>query len=277
MLVANSASFTTPPLMTSVTYYVEATSVPGGCKARGQMEITVTPPPTVVAMADQRICYGDAITLSLIQVDGDITWNTPELTVSPTTSQTYMVTASRWPCPDVYDTVSITVGNELYIEPDALPPYKRNIPYTQQLTTNAQTPVYSLAEGQLPAGLLLSSAGSIDGLPFQIEYNDVGYMFRVQVTDQYGCSADKQYKLRGGFFVPEVFSPNGDGINDYFMKSLRVVIFDRLGRKLFEGDDGWDGTHNGRNVPDDTYYYILYYMDENANEIHTTGFITIVR
>ncbi|MDR0729533.1 MAG: gliding motility-associated C-terminal domain-containing protein [Prevotellaceae bacterium] len=276
-LLAQSPTLTTPPLTTDVTYYIEASGAQGGCRTRSATNVAVTAPPKVIAMDDRRICYGDEITLSLQYADGDITWNTPELTASLTATQSFVVSASRPPCPDARDTVTITVDDELYILPDALPPYRRHVPYTQPLTTNATLPVYSLIEGQLPAGILLTPDGTLEGLPFQIEYNDKGYEFRIRVTDQYGCSAFRQYKLRGGFFIPEVFSPNGDGINDYFMKGLRVIIFDRLGRKLFEGDDGWDGTHNGRNVPEDTYYHILYYQDENANEIHTTGFITVIR
>ncbi|MDR2362550.1 MAG: gliding motility-associated C-terminal domain-containing protein [Prevotellaceae bacterium] len=276
-LLAQSPTYTTPPLTTDAMYYIEASGTQGGCRTWSAISVAVTAPPQVIAMDDRRICYGDEITLSLQYADGDITWNTPELTASLTATQSYVVTASRHPCPDVHDTVTITVNDELYVLPDALPPYKRRIPYAQPLTTNAILPVYSLIEGQLPAGILLMPDGILEGLPFQIEYNDVGYEFRIQVTDQYGCSAFKQYKLRGGFFIPEVFSPNSDGINDYFMKGLRVIIFDRLGRKLFEGNDGWDGTHNGHDVPEDTYYHILYYQDENANEIHATGFITVIR
>ncbi|MDR1680404.1 MAG: gliding motility-associated C-terminal domain-containing protein [Prevotellaceae bacterium] len=276
-LLAQTPTYITPALTAAATYYIEASGAAGGCPTRGHAEVSITSPPEVVAMDSRRICYGDEITLSLIHAEGDITWNTPELTLRPTATATYTVTAARPPCPNVHDTVVITVGDEIYILPDALPPYKRNIYYSQQLTSNAQTPVYTLADGQLPAGILLAANGTLEGLPFQIEYNDTGYAFRLQVTDQYGCSGFIDYRLRGGFSIPEVFSPNGDGVNDHFMKGLRVVVFDRLGRKIFEGPDGWDGSHNRRNAPDDTYYYILFYIDENANEIHTSGFITIQR
>ncbi|MDR0667765.1 MAG: hypothetical protein LBF90_03990, partial [Prevotellaceae bacterium] len=183
-LLAQTLAFTPPPLAANTTFYVVASSAPGGCRTTGSLSVKVTPPPAVVAMDDRRICYGDEITLLAEQSDGTLTWNVNNTTLRPTATASYVATASRWPCPDARDTVTITVGDLLFIKPDALPPYRRNIPYTQQLTTNAEPPVFSIVDGELPAGLQFRPDGTIDGLPFQIEYNDAGYPFRVQVTDQ---------------------------------------------------------------------------------------------
>lgn len=75
--------------------------------------------------------------------------------------------------------------------------------------------------------------------------------------------------------IPNVFTPNGDGVNDYFkidcidFKSLTIV--NRWGNLVFESTDGgkWDG---GDNV-DGVYYYIL----ESNCEFKKTGFIELVR
>jgi len=78
-------------------------------------------------------------------------------------------------------------------------------------------------------------------------------------------------------FLPNAFTPNGDGINDYFMQKHKVIIYDRLGVKIFEGKDGWDGTYNGKPAPNDTYYYVLYYIDDDGKEVKMTGSITVLR
>jgi len=76
--------------------------------------------------------------------------------------------------------------------------------------------------------------------------------------------------------IPNVFSPNGDGTNEYFVfkspntnissiKSFHIYIFSRSGLRVydFSGDpkkwNGWDGTikGNGGNAPDGVYYYII--------------------
>lgn len=44
---------------------------------------------------------------------------------------------------------------------------------------------------------------------------------------------------------PNTFSPNGDGINDYFMPGYQVRIVNRNGVEIYKGSDGWDGTYMG--------------------------------
>lgn len=53
---------------------------------------------------------------------------------------------------------------------------------------------------------------------------------------------------------PNTFSPNGDGINDYFMPGYQVRIVNRNGVEIYKGSDGWDGTYNGKQVAEDTYF-----------------------
>lgn len=66
--------------------------------------------------------------------------------------------------------------------------------------------------------------------------------------------------------VPNVFTPNGDGINDVFrvqcfsIESFQGVILNRWGRKIYEWQDpagGWDGRINGKYASPGTYYYII--------------------
>jgi gliding motility-associated-like protein len=89
-------------------------------------------------------------------------------------------------------------------------------------------------------------------------------------------------------FVPEGFSPNGDGINDYFVikgADVNVVIlsiFNRWGNLVYESkhyQNDWDGVANAgllvsSKLPDGTYYYII---DFNNGEKSGIGYITINR
>jgi gliding motility-associated-like protein len=90
----------------------------------------------------------------------------------------------------------------------------------------------------------------------------------VIVTDKNSCSdtacVDVYVSLT--LLIPNVFSPNGDGVNDVFTitangyKNLQVVIFDRWGIKVGEwtGIAGsWNGqTTSGKDAPDGVYYFI---------------------
>jgi gliding motility-associated-like protein len=146
--------------------------------------------------------------------------------------------------------------------------------YSQKIETNASGPKYSIVRGYLPIGFTVSSTGDISGTA--ISYAEPS-VFTVEVTNDLGCSVQKEYTMKSELLVSKMFSPNGDGLNDIFMKGYKVVMFDRLGRKLYNGDNGWDGTFNNRIVPEDVYYYILYYKDKDGKEKHVTGYVTLIK
>ncbi|MFL5763539.1 MAG: gliding motility-associated C-terminal domain-containing protein [Bacteroidia bacterium] len=86
---------------------------------------------------------------------------------------------------------------------------------------------------------------------------------------------------------PNVFSPNSDGINDNFIplehtgaSNTLLKIYNRWGEELFRSDDlskGWNGTHNNKNCPDGTYFWILEYQDCNHESGRSRGFLSLVR
>jgi gliding motility-associated-like protein len=89
-------------------------------------------------------------------------------------------------------------------------------------------------------------------------------------------------------FIPNVFSPNGDGKNDYFdiiangYTGYHLVIFDRWGLKMFESFENtnlWNGLINntGGKAPDGTYYYIFFGIDYSGDQYSTHGFLTLIR
>ncbi|MGM0566198.1 MAG: gliding motility-associated C-terminal domain-containing protein [Bacteroidota bacterium] len=73
------------------------------------------------------------------------------------------------------------------------------------------------------------------------------------------------------------FTPNDDGVNDIFMQGYDIVIINRWGNKLYEGNEGWDGSYEGKKVPAGTYYYIRK-TDASGNEVKPVkGSVTVIR
>lgn len=93
-------------------------------------------------------------------------------------------------------------------------------------------------------------------------------------------------------FTPNVFTPNNDGINDFYSVELSgilyidILISDINGKEKFRTQtsvsaDGlvklWDGRHNGREQPTGGYYYIMDATDYAGNVEQRTGIITLLR
>ena len=91
----------------------------------------------------------------------------------------------------------------------------------------------------------------------------------------------------GEIFVPNVFSPNEDGLNDYFeityvnLDRLSIRIYDRWGKFHFESlnkNFKWDGKTKGKPLPEGVYYYhIKYKLNTSENEEEVKGTVTILR
>ncbi|MDR2927262.1 MAG: gliding motility-associated C-terminal domain-containing protein [Cytophagaceae bacterium] len=87
--------------------------------------------------------------------------------------------------------------------------------------------------------------------------------------------------------VPNVFTPNGDGINDEFrvayrsLKKFRMIISSRWGRKVYESTDpakGWDGTVGGNFAPPGVYFYFIEAEGYKENEKHKRdGSVHLIR
>jgi gliding motility-associated-like protein len=93
-------------------------------------------------------------------------------------------------------------------------------------------------------------------------------------------------------FIPNIFSPNGDGVNDGFsigyyagfeILSFEIRIYDRWGNQLFQSEDpsfAWDGTMAGNSLSPGVYVYYLSleFKGENGNiPLTRTGDITIIK
>lgn len=87
-------------------------------------------------------------------------------------------------------------------------------------------------------------------------------------------------------YVPNAFTPNGDGMNDFFgakggnFKTFELLVFNRWGELIFEGnhiDDWWDGTYKGEKVQDGVYVWKIRYEDFNGNIEVIYGHVTTIR
>ncbi|HSY76363.1 MAG TPA: gliding motility-associated C-terminal domain-containing protein, partial [Bacteroidia bacterium] len=134
-----------------------------------------------------------------------------------------------------------------------------------------------------------SLASAVDSFPY-FQYTVPGsYIVTLVVTNKYGCadSASDTVVVLEGIYVPNVFTPNGDGINDVFhvtaggMKTYSIEIFNRWGERVFianSPDIDWSGRSTaGVDESDGTYYYIIKATDYRGKDFSSNGYIQLIR
>jgi gliding motility-associated-like protein len=126
--------------------------------------------------------------------------------------------------------------------------------------------------------------------PSTVSTPDETITYTVIVVDSNGCTATDEVSVIIDFenviFVPNIFSPNGDGHNDIVyvrgqgIASLNFFIYDRWGEKVFETqslDNGWDGTFRGKKMNSAVFVYYLQATFIDGSEVTQKGDITLIR
>lgn len=113
------------------------------------------------------------------------------------------------------------------------------------------------------------------------------YVVSVKASD--GCEDTAQTKIfvrQTNIYVPQAFSPNNDGVNDFAVvfannpKSFSMKIYNRWGELVFESNDvnnPWNGTYKGADCPQDNYTYILDVTMQNGKSYHKQSSILLLR
>ena len=118
-------------------------------------------------------------------------------------------------------------------------------------------------------------------------------IFKITLTafSKNGCQnsitqGDLTIKKNASTFVPNAFSPNGDGINDELvvgvtnLKKFSIQIYNRLGNQVFFTDnifENWNGTFKGNPLPVGVYYYVILGTNIANNSVKYSGSVTLIR
>jgi gliding motility-associated-like protein len=121
--------------------------------------------------------------------------------------------------------------------------------------------------------------------------------YTCQVVNGAGCTASDKVKVAvlcngSNLFLPNTFSPNGDGVNDVFyprgtgITGIRTLkIFNRGGQLVFEKNNfrpndpgaGWDGTCRGRKLSDDVFIYTIEFVCDNKQGAAVNGNVYLLK
>ena len=112
------------------------------------------------------------------------------------------------------------------------------------------------------------------------------FKLSVKISDDCISTAETNVKVYRKLFMPNIFSPNSDRLNDYFrippdvpLELKEFSVFDRYGNKVFSTSNllmAWDGRHKGKNLAEGTYIYIIRGIIDNK-EIYEKNTVYLVR
>jgi gliding motility-associated-like protein len=121
--------------------------------------------------------------------------------------------------------------------------------------------------------------------PIASPVDDITYTLTVNSADGCGTANSSVFvKVYKKITIPNTFSPNGDGVNDYWDIDALITypdcvlsVFDRYGQQVYHSigySKPWNGKYNGQLLPTGTYYYVL---DLKNNTPKISGWVLIVR
>jgi gliding motility-associated-like protein len=290
VLNSDTAKYPVANITGTTKFYVIANI--GKCQSTDSVNVRVAPYPPAAAGADTTICFGDVAQLHAS--GGTIyTWSPafylnradiPNPTSNPNVSIQYIVTVrDTLGCPKpVTDTVVVRVYPRIFA--DAGPRDTSIVLGQALLLSGSGAPFYLWSP---PTAL---SNPNIKN-PVAINLTqDINYVLKAFTAA--GCFATdtisvRVYKIKAGLYVPNAFTPGGDGLNDVFMpipigmKRINYFkVFNRWGQLMFSTTEqmkGWDGRYKG--VPQDpaVYVWIVEGVDYADNKITDKGTMTLIR
>ncbi len=266
------------------TYTVTVTDA-AGCTATETATLTAAQPVSIDLGNDRTFCAGSSATLNAGAGFAAYAWSTGETTesIGVSASDVYSVTVTNASGCTATDGVAVTVIETPEVLLTADTTIYENNPFAlkPEIVGNTQGATYLWlpAEGLSCNNCLSPVANPDDTTTYTLVFTDVN-----------GCVNEASITinvLKGArVYMPNVFSPNGDGSNDILfplgigVKAIEWKVFNRWGELVFVTTDfniGWDGTFKGLPQPAGVYVYVMQVTFMNNISQSYNGSVTLVR
>ena len=280
-----------------------------GCFAWKSIDIFITNP--VAQISKTKICEGESVTLTgssaetysweAEPADASLSHNnqsTSPITATPTQSTTYTMRGYGETGCFTERTVSVVVL-----------PYPTPVISYSPGYVDVDDPTLALKDESLNSASSLwtfSDGSTSNARSLNHRFNDVSgeaVYIHLETANELGCSDTTSVTVPIELFavwLPNAFTPNGDGVNDLFyfvslnqLEDVTFEIFNRYGERIHSASAktldsslqdeliktfAWDGTYKGNKVPTGTYIYRLTYKRLGNTRVYdTTGTINVVQ
>jgi gliding motility-associated-like protein len=277
--------------------YTVTVTTPDGCSATAEVTISNAPPTNIAPATEPESCPGEndgTITIPTAppgftyQLNGGPEQTNPQfqnLAPGP-----YQLTAyDTFGCPQTYD-LTVSAANNLVFE---LPP-NITINFGDSVVLDPTT----LFPAEATINWLTDNGTGCPSCPTFTLRPQENVAVTATATDSSGCSQTRTTRITVSkdelFYVPNAFSPNGDGVNDVFRvypgpaveRILSFAVFDRWGGRVFLREDfdaedtlgGWDGLLAGRQNPAiGVYVYLVEVRLFSGKVVSGSGEVLVMR
>jgi gliding motility-associated-like protein len=259
--------------------YTVIVSGVNGCMAYDTFNVIARAAPVVALDKNIVLCNGQP---RLIDAGGNYQrylWNTGDTSesISIVTTGIFWVTVTdKYDC-SATDTTDVTRRANPPV--DFLPPDTVVCTYASlSIEAASGFDSYLWSTGEITASILISQPG----------------VYSLAVTDSNGCIGKdtivvKPGQCDEGFFVPNAFTPNGDGRNDllkpislyhFNLSRFHFALYNRWGQRVFESSNpsvGWDGRVGGIQQAAGVYVWILDYQYQGGPSATGKGTVILIR
>jgi gliding motility-associated-like protein len=282
----------------SVTTIYTVTGTDGnGCSSTGQGEIYVVDPPTLVLSSIDAHCNQNDGSVSVVASGGTgvytYSWNTTPVSTASTVNNvppgTYSVSVTYNGCTSIS---SINVGN-------ISGPTAAFVADPTEANINEDIIFTDLSIGAISWDWNFGDGGSsIIQHPTHAYASQGIYDVWLYIEDNFGCTDSTSSRIIINtlftIYIPNAFSPDGNGVNEIFIPSgvgidedrYVMQIYDRWGNRIFETEDigeGWDGSVDGQEISEIDkmsavfVYYIKLYEEGTDVSHEYRGTITLLK
>jgi gliding motility-associated-like protein len=250
-------------------------------------------PTALFFVTPSELCQGQNITFNNQSADPNSTIQSWNWTFSDGTTATGQTPVKQFTVPGNHS-ISLTVTNAAGCVSD---------PYSRPVTVHLQPVVDAGRSFVVPQGTSIQFEASANSSSLTFSWSPAAglsdpsslrprmvatgdQMYKLTATGDFGCTSTDSLtvKVLKAIRVPNVFSPNGDGIHDKWnipnladYPGCKVEVFNRYGQLVFSSSGygtPWDGTYKGKDLPVGAYYYVIILENGFAP---LNGSVTILR
>lgn len=262
-----------------------------GCKTTGNVSILVNAQPDLSITGPKQLCVGEKATLkksiALGRAPYRYSWqdgqSTEQIEVTPPQTSTYsLIVQDANAC---RDTASYTLEVQAHPELTLLPEYKIKLGQSLKLVAGTQAGNYQYQWSP-------SNGLSCTDCPDPELHSTESGKYCVTVVNEGNCQSEActevTFEGKCQVYIPNVFSPNGDQVNDTFcayspcIAEAQLWVYDRWGNLLFQSNPNetqpcWDGSSRGRAMDVGMYYYRLRGVDVLGKAVDLQGSVSLLR